>query len=435
MLIKSLAVTAGILWTGAAWSSIDMGSLSQSHVDGELIITFSEGVSHEEKLAILEASGASLIKEFKSSNAALVKVEGTGQENTLEAAGMFARTNAIARIGLNRIFKINARPSDPSFSRQYQYDLIGAEEAWDITTGSKDIVVGVIDTGIVYNHPDLEENIWRNPGETGLDDDGNDKSTNGIDDDGNGYVDDFRGWDFAEDDNDPMDDHGHGTHCAGSIGAVSNNGEGIAGLNWNVTLVPLRFITARGEGTEADAIEAIEYATMMGFDMTSNSWGGDAEGDGDGTDPLYEAIKKAGEAGQLFIAAAGNDGRDTDRRPTFPASYDLDTIISVASSDSRDRMSGFSNYGASTVDLLAPGSNVYSTIKRGWFGNYYGNMSGTSMAAPIVAGAAALIKSEFPKETPLELKARILDGAEPVSAGKGKLTTEGRLNVFRSLTL
>ena len=257
--------------------------------------------------------------------------------------------------------------------------------------------------------------------------------TNGIDDDGNGYVDDFRGWDFAENDNDPLDDHGHGTHCAGSIGAVGDNGEGITGLNWEVSLVGLRFITASGQGDEADAIEAVEYATMMGFDLTSNSWGGNGE-QTEG-DPLYLAIEAAGKAGKLFVAAAGNDGRNTDSRPTLPASYDLPNIISVASSDSRDRMSGFSNYGSETVDIMAPGSGVYSTIKRGWFGNNYGNMSGTSMAAPIVAGAVALLQSYHTEDTAEELKARILEGADSVSAGKGKLKTEGRLNVYNSLTL
>ena len=431
MLSKAIFLGAALSFGSLSYANVDFSKMNTPHVSGEMIITFEEGVSLEEQEAILAQSGAVIIKSFKSSNAVLARV--SSEENTLYTANIFSMSGAVKSTGLNRIFTINSVPSDPSYSSQYQYDLIGAEAAWEITTGSKDVVVGIIDTGIVYDHPDLIDNMWQNEGELGLDSNGNDKRSNGIDDDNNGYIDDFRGWDFAEDDNDPMDDHGHGTHCAGSIGASANNGEGIAGLNWNVSLVPLRFITAKGQGTEADAIEAIEYATMMGFDMTSNSWGGSAiEGD---EDALFNAIKAAADADKLFIAASGNDGRDNDSRPIYPASYELENIISVAASDNRDTMTGFSNYGADSVDLLAPGANIYSTIKKGWFGNQYGKMSGTSMAAPIVAAAAALIKSEYPKESAVEIKERILKGVDVIRAGKGKLTTEGRLNVYKSLTL
>ena len=432
-MLKPMAMFAsGLLLATAGYSTVDITSFTSDHVEGELLVTFAEGLSEAEQDELIAETGAIVIKRFKSSPTVLVKTAETASPQMLDAAFVMTRSMDVTRVGLHHKFKISATPNDPNMRRQYQYDLIGARDAWDITTGSKDVIVGVIDTGINYDHPDLIDNLWTNPGESGLDANGNDKRSNGIDDDGNGYVDDFRGWDFAENDNDPLDDHGHGTHCAGSIGASGNNGEGIAGLNWEVSLVGLRFITARGEGDEGDAIEAIEYATMMGFDLTSNSWGGDGQLVED--DPLYKAIAAAGAAGHLFIAASGNDGRDTDRRPTFPASYDLENIISVGASDRRDRMTGFSNYGATTVDIIAPGSNVYSTTKRGWFGRQYQNMSGTSMAAPIVAGAAALILSEFPDESPAEVKSRILNGVDRINAGKGKLSTEGRLNVFKALT-
>ena len=432
MLKPMILCVSGLLLASSGYGNVDVRSFEADHVAGEMLVTFAEGLSEEEQNELIAGSGATILKRYKSSPTVLIRTPDDAAPRMLDSAFMLTRSADVTRVGLNRKFKINAMPDDPNIGKQYQYDLIGARDAWDITTGSRDIVVGVIDTGISYNHPDLIDNLWTNDGETGLDANGNDKSRNGIDDDNNGYVDDYRGWDFAEDDNDPLDDHGHGTHCAGSIGASGNNGEGITGLNWEVSLVGLRFITARGEGDEGDAIEAVEYATMMGFDLTSNSWGGDGELVED--DPLYKAIAAAGAAGHLFIAAAGNDGRDTDRRPTFPASYNLDNIISVASSDKRDRMSSFSNYGASTVDILAPGSNVYSTTKKGWFGRQYSGMSGTSMAAPIVAGAAALILSEYPDATPAEIKARILNSADKTNAGKGKLSTEGRLNVYKALT-
>ena len=432
-MLRSLSVlTTGIMGAAAAYGAVDISSFSDKHVPGEMLITFGEHVDIEQQERLIASNGGEIIKRYKSSPTVLVKMSPEAPR-MLDFATNFTRSLDVAHVGLNRVFTINAAPNDPSFGRQYHHDLIASEKAWEITTGTKDVTVAVIDSGITYDHPDLVANLWTNPGESGLDANGEDMRFNGIDDDNNGYVDDYRGWDFADNDNDATDDNGHGTHCAGSIGAAGDNGEGITGLNWNVSLIGLKFIGSNGQGTESAAIEAVEYATMMGFDLTSNSWGGDGEFvEGD---PLYEAIKAAGEAGHLFVAAAGNDGRNTDRRPTLPASYDLENFISVASSDRRDRMSSFSNFGSTTVDIMAPGSGVYSTTKRGWFGRYYSNLSGTSMAAPLVAGTAALILSEYPDASPAELKQRILEGADKVSAGQGKLSTEGRLNIFNALTM
>jgi thermitase len=199
---------------------------------------------------------------------------------------------------------------------------ISATKAWVTTTGSKDIVVAVIDTGVDYNHNQLKDNIYANPGESG---DG--KETNGLDDDGNGFVDDFRGWSFSGgSNNNPMDDNAHGTHCSGTIGA-SGAGDSIVGVNWNVSIMPIKFLSASGSGSLTDAVSSIQYATKLKVNVMSNSWGG-----GGYSQAMFDAIKVARDAGILFVAAAGNDGMDNDKRPTptYPGSYQLDNVISVA---------------------------------------------------------------------------------------------------------
>jgi hypothetical protein len=333
--------------------------------------------------------------------------------------------------------KISTLPNDPEFSRQWDFhntgettaagkgDLdadIDAPEAWAVSTGSRSVIVGVLDTGISYSNLDLKENIWSNPGETGQDRSGNDKSTNGIDDDGNGYVDDFRGWDFVGNDNDPMDEHGHGTHVAGTIGAVGNNGIGVAGVNWQVSLVPLQIFDSSGSGDLSGAMAALEYATRMGFPITNNSWGG-----GEFTQAFEDLLKANRDAGSLFVAAAGNDGSNNDTTPTYPASFQVENVISVAASDPLDQLANFSNYGKNTVHLAAPGVNIFSTY---WDSDYYYE-SGTSMAAPHVAGAAALIKSVWPNLNYQQIKNKIIETVDVIynPSFEDKTMTGGRLNL------
>ena len=239
---------------------------------------------------------------------------------------------------------------------------IDAPEAWDKTTGSSSVVVGIIDSGIDYTHPDLAPNIWKNPGESGLDSAGNAKETNGIDDDGNGHTDDVHGIDTVNGDSDPADDNGHGTHVAGTIGAAGNNGQGVVGVNYNVGLAACKSFSAAGTAFTSDSIECINYFTALkqsgvNIVVTNNSWGGPSF-----SQLLKDSIEAAGSEGIVFAAAAGNDNSDNDASPQYPAAYDSASIISVASTDRNDNRSTFSNYGLTSVDLAAPGTSIMSTL-------------------------------------------------------------------------
>ncbi|MEG4489669.1 S8 family serine peptidase, partial [Microcoleus sp. D2_18a_B4] len=318
-------------------------------------------------------------------------------------------------------------PNDPGYSQLWGLNNTGqtggtadadidASEAWDIQKGNPNTVIGVIDTGVDYNHPDLVGNIWTNPGEIAGD---------GIDNDNNGYIDDVRGWDFAYNDNDPMDVDGHGTHVSGTIAGKGNNSVGVTGVAWNAKIMPLKFLDDSGYGNTSDAILAINYATAKGVKLTNNSWSG-----GDYSQALSDAINTAGQQGALFIAAASNDyGQNNDIIPAYPASYNPSNIISVASTTSTDGLSYFSNFGPTSVDLGAPGSEIYSTTP----GGNYGLLSGTSMAAPHVTGAAALLWSQNPTWTAQQVKNRLLETTDAISALSGKTVSGGRLNINNAL--
>ncbi|MCS5582785.1 MAG: S8 family serine peptidase, partial [Pseudomonadales bacterium] len=347
-----------------------------------------------------------------------------------QAAARLKAMPGVQHVEPNYILTVNATtPNDPSYDQLWGMHNssdtdIDAPQAWDIGTGTEEILVGVIDSGFDYTHEDLKANAWTNPGESGLDENGKDKKTNGIDDDGNGYVDDFRGWDWVNNDNDPMDDNNHGTHCSGTIGGVGNNGIGVAGVAWKVKIVGLKFLSGGGSGNTADAIKAVKYATTIGVDLTSNSWGG-----GGSQEIMKEAIEEANEAGIMFIAAAGNDSKDNGLVPSYPAGYDVANVISVASTTSAGVLSSFSNYGATSVDIAAPGSDIYSTIP----GNRYASYSGTSMATPAVSGAVALMLSENPAMTASEIRSQLLDSGRKMESLKSKVVTEAQMNVSNML--
>ncbi|MBF0363423.1 MAG: S8 family serine peptidase [Oligoflexia bacterium] len=353
--------------------------------------------------------------------------------------------------------------ADPKISNQWGMRDIGVADAHKITKGIPEIIVAVIDTGIDYTHEDLLPNLWRNSGEMGLDANGKDKSSNGIDDDGNGYIDDVIGWDFAKNDNKPFDlttsvwemitgggNPGHGTHCAGNVAARSDNALGILGVAPYVRVMGIRFLSEKGAGTTADGIKAIQYAVKNGARVLSNSWGSEGEDPNEGAEnqALRDVIKYAADKGVLFIAAAGNGhsgvgyDNDTDAKPGYPASYDMENIISVAALDVNNNLGSFSNWGKTSVDIGAPGVRVYSTIP----GNGYTDVvlsflgttvywDGTSMATPHVAGAAALYWSKYPNKSWREVKNAILDSAQKISSLNNKCVSGGKLNVKALINL
>ena len=259
--------------------------------------------------------------------------------------------------------------------------------------------------------------MWQNANET---------PGNSVDDDNNGVVDDLYGANFvpAQANGDPMDDHRHGTHVAGTIGAVTNNATGVAGVTWQPQLMALKFLASNGSGTVFNAIRAIEYAIGEGAQIMNNSWGG-----GGFSQALEDAIEAADAEGILFVAAAGNDNNDNDQSPFYPASYDLANVVSVMASDQADNKAGFSNFGANSVDIAAPGVDILSTV----LADNYASFNGTSMAAPHISGAAALVKEQDPSRAAPELKARILDSADPIPALAGLSVTGGRLNLAAAL--
>ena len=343
-----------------------------------------------------------------------------------QAIQSLAADPSVIYVEPNYIYSTQVIPDDPRFGSQWALHNNGqngstadadidAPEAWEINTGN-DVVIAVIDTGVDYNHPDLVGNIWTNPNEI---------AGNRVDDDGNGFVDDVRGWDFASNDNNPMDENDHGTHVSGIIAARGNNGVGVSGVNWNARIMPLKFMNAAGQGTTAAAIRAVQYAISNGARISNSSWGGPGF-----SRSLRDAISAGNAAQHVFVAAAGNDGVNIDNSPTYPASYNLPNVIAVAATNSANALAGFSNYGANTVDVAAPGVTILSTIR---FSNYR-TLSGTSMAAPFVAGLAGLIRSVSPTMSASNVISVINSTVDPLPVLRTRTVSGGRINAFNALS-
>jgi subtilisin family serine protease len=394
-----------------------------------ILLKFKESTGKREamfiRLSIEENHGLQVIKHYPGLDLHLYRTL-WDKDKTLVALN---RNPAIAFAEPDYLISaVGIIPDDPLFPRQWGLNNTGqgggipdadidAPEAWEITTGSKDVVIAVIDSGLDLNHEDLRANLWRNPNEI---------PGNGIDDDQNGYIDDIHGIDAISGSGIPDDKDGHGTHVSGIIAAVGGNGLGVSGVCWSARIMALRFLDSQGRGYISDEIECIQYAIANKAPIANASFG-----DYNISLAEREAIRKALEAGMLFVCAAGNEGIDNDLEPHYPASYDLDNIISVAASNRSDQLVSWSNYGQTSVDIAAPGDIIRSTVLN----NDYQALGGTSMAAPFVAGLAALIKSVYPSYTWRQLKDIILQQGESRASFHGKTVSGKRINAYLALQI
>jgi subtilisin family serine protease len=409
---------------------------------GELLVGFAPGTSDQARdTAVSKASGKR--KEKVSRNGgdeASVELVEVPRGSNARAIAQLEQDPAVEYAEPNWVLTKAATSNDPYFTGGSLWGMYGdgtspanqfgsqAGEAWAANhTGSSNVYVGIIDEGFQTTHPDLNDNVWTNPFDP----------ANGADDDGNGYVDDVNGWDFFSKNNSVYDGgtsgsaDDHGTHVAGTIGGEGANGAGVAGVNWDVTLISGKFLGPNG-GYTSDAVKAVDYFTDLkvrhGLNLiaTNNSWGG-----GGYSQALADAITRGARQNILFIAAAGNSKADTDRRASYPSNYNTtsgagyDAVISVAAIASNGTKPRWSNYGATTVDLGAPGDGIWSTLPY----NRYGSYSGTSMATPHVTGGAALYASTHPGATAAQTRSAILSSVVPTSSMAGKTATGGRLNV------
>jgi thermitase len=403
--------------------------------EGEVLVRFRPGTTLETIRAIARRHNDSVEDEYEYVNG-IIAID---DEDGLTAEDVASQYSSLAEVeyaepvylvktshGLPAKHK---HANDARFNEQWSLENLGQSggtkgadigvlRAWFKTTGSSKVVVAVLDSGVDYRHTDLMNNIWMRPDELPA-----------YSDDELGEFNDEYGFNATDNWRDPMDDNGHGTHCAGIIGAEGNNGFGIAGINWNVEIMPLKFLASNGSGTTKDAIEAINYVIDrkrkgVNVRIISASWGSTQR-----SKALHDAIKRAGDEGILFVAAAGNNSDDSDRRPHFPAGYNLPNVVSVAALDHNDQLARFSNYGAKSVHIAAPGEKILST----WLNQEFHVASGTSMATPEVAGVAALILSIDPKMSVKELRAKLFNSVDKLDSLKGKVVTGGRVNAAKAV--
>jgi len=455
-----------LILTLVSFLSVSVNSKTESkfkghpYKEGEILVRFKAGIPERQVNALFNYAGARVFLSSRQYKNPIVPdlywLKADDKKMSKVLSFLNSRPEVIYAEP-NYIWKVVATPNDPDFSKLWGLHNIGqtggtpdadidAPGAWNYTKGSKSVIIAVVDTGVDYTHPDLSRNMWRNPGEI---------PGNGIDDDNNGIVDDVYGINVVGIDpegpgcgsgsrptaGDPMDDYGHGTHVAGTIGAYGNNAEGVVGVNWKVSIMAVKFLGADGSGTTSGAILGLQYVKMMkdrGYNIiaTSNSWGG-----GSYSRALRDAIEGLMASGILFVAAAGNDASDNDQVPTYPANYDLPNIISVAATDHNDELAYFSNYGRRSVDVGAPGVDIYSTCSPSLYMCYdpsnptsrYAYASGTSMATPHVSGLVALIKAKYPTMKWYKIRNLILSTGDTKASLKGKTLTGKRINAKRAL--
>jgi subtilisin family serine protease len=423
-IVSGIAVVVVALWVSSAGAAPFPPAVHATGVpefeEGTILIGFEPGTSAAEEKAI-EAGAGAVRAEAIGDRVRVLRVP-KGQE-----LAKIAELKGHAKVRYaepNYVLHALTTPNDPSFPKLWGLRNTGqsvnstsgvagadieAEPAWTVTTGGAGVVVGVVDTGVDYNHPDLAANVWSNPGVAGC---------------GAGT----RGYNAITNSCNPMDDNNHGTHVSGTIGAVGNNSTGVVGVSWTTKIMGLKFLNSSGSGYTSDAVEAINWAINakkagVNLRVLNNSWGG-----GGFSQALLDAINGAGANGILFVAAAGNNGSSNDSTARYPCNYNASNVICVAATTQSDGLASFSNYGATNVDLGAPGTNIYSTVRGGGYAYY----NGTSMATPHVSGAAALVLAKGDKSVGA-LRSTILAAVDPASALSGKVATGGRLNVCKAI--
>lgn len=401
----------------------------QEYVCREALVKFSKHLDLQGVQITLMEADAEVLQYFEGSR--VYHIHFLNNEGTLKQIVSLWEQPYVLMVSPNWRVSAHTLPDDPDFGNLWGLrsvdnqgnDLgidIRMEEVWGQLTLGSEVIVAVIDSGIDYEHEDLADNMWVNSLEA--------NGTPGVDDDGNGYVDDVHGYDFMNNDGDPMDDHKHGTHVAGTIGAVGNNGIGVTGVTWstNVKLMAIKFLNSAATGNLSDAMAGMEYAVTNGATILNNSWGS-----GVFDMALKNAIFSSDEQGAIFFAAAGNQSRNTDQLPFYPASYDVPNIVSVGATTELDKLWNGSNYGNLSVDFAAPGASVYSTFPN----DSYGYLTGTSMATPHAAGAAALLWSQFPELSHRQIINLLLQGTQAKVYLEGKTRMGGILNVANSLAI
>ena len=413
-----VAILLAVLVPGASLAA-------EQTVPGEILVKFIPKTSGAVIDSLASSVGGKVADTFPGDPD--LRLLSLADPNGVPAAIASLSTHAEVRYAEpNYVYHVVVIPNDPSFNVLWGLQNTGqsggvpgadidATDAWDLWTGNPTVVEGSIDTGINLTHPDLAGNIWTNPGEV---------PNNGIDDDNNGYVDDVNGWNFINNSSNPSDDYEHGSHTSGTVGAVGNNSTGVTGVNWAIQMMAVKVCNQYGSCPNSAIIKGIDYATNNHAFVTNNSYGG-----GGYSQAMYDAISRADAAGSLFVAAAGNNGSNNDASPFYPASYNLPNIIAVAATDRYDNRASFSNYGATSVDLGAPGVDIYSTE----LGTSYGYLSGTSMATPHVTGVAALLKGYNTTLTHSQVKSLIMDHTRPIGALSGLTVTGGVVNANNSL--
>jgi subtilisin family serine protease len=379
------------------------------------LVKFRPEVSDQRGWAELEAQGLKVRRLIAEISVYLAEAEDPARFARRGLPALEASPDVLY-IEPSRVFRaFRTVPNDPLYPQQNEHRRLELEDAWDCATGDDSVVVAVSDSGVDARHPDFAGQIYVNPGEI---------PGNGVDDDRNGLVDDVRGWDFFAGDADPADENRHGTHVAGIVAARGDDGVGVAGVSWRASILPVRFLNAAGQGSTEGGIDTIVYAARQGARVINASWGGGAP-----SRALEDAIRFAFDRGALLVAAAGNDARDTDRAPAYPADYELPGVLSVASSQADGVLSSFSNFGAFSVDFAAPGSNVLSTLPAG----NWGRLSGTSMAAPMASGVAALVLARRPGLSATDLRNALLNATYERAGYHGRLSTAGELSALRAV--